>query len=342
MRQKKTRIDIPIDVAARVLFFADRICCVCRVAGKPVQIHHIDENPSNNVHSNLAVLCLDCHNETQLRGGFGRRLDSEQIILYRDDWNRIVARGRAVEIMEDRQSRPKAVHSIELATSVAEAYRENEEYSLLAVHYHALGNYELRDKYIEIALENEPIDQTICYLRALQDRPELIPQDVSEREINRLTNHGDWLQRARLYVELGRTREAVHDYVKGVGHSLDEGRTFSAAFYLRELFNRGLVEQLFVLALREAEAEGDLWWQVRALEELGWQQELDNLILRNADAIEHEGKLPLRIHLARIRGDKKKELELSKQFLRGMRQAVMTKEGPRPLKEFLKKKTEMD
>ena len=83
---KKNRIPIPKSIAAEVLFLSDRTCCVCNDRGKNVQIHHIDENPSNNEKSNLAILCFDCHNETMVKGGFGRALETNQVILYRDEW----------------------------------------------------------------------------------------------------------------------------------------------------------------------------------------------------------------------------------------------------------------
>lgn len=85
---RKTRVPIEPHVAADVLFASDRTCCICRVRGRPVQIHHIDDDPSNNDWLNLVVLCLDCHNETQLKGGFGRRLDAAQVRQYRGDWFR--------------------------------------------------------------------------------------------------------------------------------------------------------------------------------------------------------------------------------------------------------------
>lgn len=83
---RKTRTEIPADTAAQVLFASDRTCCVCRKPEKPVQIHHVDENPANNDDDNLAVLCFDCHHETQIRGGFDRKLDAAQIVAYRNDW----------------------------------------------------------------------------------------------------------------------------------------------------------------------------------------------------------------------------------------------------------------
>ena len=69
-----------------MLFASDHTCCKCRLSWKTSQIHHLDEDPSNNDASNLAVLCLECHNETQVRGGFGRHLSAQEVAQYRDDW----------------------------------------------------------------------------------------------------------------------------------------------------------------------------------------------------------------------------------------------------------------
>ena len=82
----KVRTQIPTDLVTKVLFASDKTCCVCRERGKTVQIHHIDENPSNNVFENLAVLCSECHNETHVKGGFGRQLNSNLVIEYRGKW----------------------------------------------------------------------------------------------------------------------------------------------------------------------------------------------------------------------------------------------------------------
>ncbi len=91
---KKQHIEIPKELRVEVLFASDRTCCVCRVKGKPTQIHHIDDNPAHNVFENLAVLCFDCHNLTQVRGGFHNKLDAAQVLRYRDDWLNKVAKTR--------------------------------------------------------------------------------------------------------------------------------------------------------------------------------------------------------------------------------------------------------
>ena len=86
MNEKKNRIPIPDSLAAQVIFEHDRTCCVCNVRGRATQIHHIDDNPSNNDRENLALLCLEDHNDTQVRGGFGRKLNPDIVRKYREDW----------------------------------------------------------------------------------------------------------------------------------------------------------------------------------------------------------------------------------------------------------------
>jgi len=92
---KKTRTKIPKEIAAKIMFQMDRTCCVCREGGKDVQTHHVNDDPSNHDMDNLAVLCFDCHNKTQLLGGFGRKLDSEQVKLYRNEWIQTVSEYRS-------------------------------------------------------------------------------------------------------------------------------------------------------------------------------------------------------------------------------------------------------
>lgn len=79
------------EIHAKVLFDHDRTCCVCRDPNKKfVEIHHIDGNHENDDPDNLAVLCKDCHTETQLKGGFYRKLSPRLVRLYRDEWLEMV------------------------------------------------------------------------------------------------------------------------------------------------------------------------------------------------------------------------------------------------------------
>ena len=101
--QRKLRVPIPSDVAAETLFRSDRTCCVCHVPGRQVQIHHINDDPSDNDPYNLAVLCLECHGQTQVSGGFGRKLNADLVTLYRDDWLTFVEARRAAELYKSNQ-----------------------------------------------------------------------------------------------------------------------------------------------------------------------------------------------------------------------------------------------
>ena len=305
----KKRIEIPPGIAARILFRQDRTCCVCRVKGKAVQIHHLDEDPSNFREENLAVLCLDCHRETQIRGGFDRKLDADQVILYREDWIRLVVQSRAQEEAVREAARPEADLKVKIATSVAEVYLEHKEYELLAIHYHVLNQPDLRDKYIGLALRKSPTDYMVAVLRGIQGRPELIPKQVIKRELRRCDRHAFWNEKARFLRILGRTREAAESYVAGVLGCLREGNTFAAAFYLKELFATGLTERLFEFAFEEARRDGQLWWQVRALQELDRQAELHSLLLDHAKEIESSADPNLLHALAHAQKDPKEILK---------------------------------
>ena len=309
----KRRVEIPRAIAAQVLFSQDRTCCVCRVLGKPVQIHHIDDNPSNNVSENLAVLCFDCHRETQLQGGFDRKLNSDQVLLYRDDWVEFVSRKRVAvaasqHIVESHGHRRQEIEN-ESNTSLAEIYRENCQYSLLAIHYHSVPNQELRDT----------SDSDVVFLRGIQDRADLIPVDVIERRIKRMENERDWTGRARLFNTIHRPLDAVRSYLQGINESLSEGRTFSAAFYLKELAEEGLIDELFSRALQEAVDEKDLWWQIRSLQELGWESELTALLNEHADSIRESGDLMMLELLAMAEGDYESQLQFRKTIAKSER-----------------------
>ncbi|HUT54806.1 MAG TPA: HNH endonuclease signature motif containing protein [bacterium] len=84
---------VPADIAAKLHFNSDGTCCVCQERGKTTQIHHLDGNPENHDPINLAILCFECHNKTQISGGFGRKLTKPVIVKYRDDWyGRVIKR----------------------------------------------------------------------------------------------------------------------------------------------------------------------------------------------------------------------------------------------------------
>ena len=77
-----------------ILFDSDFSCCICRNRNKPIQIHHIDENPANNQMDNLAVLCLEDHDKATIKGGLGCQMTPGLVKKFRDEWLEIVSSRR--------------------------------------------------------------------------------------------------------------------------------------------------------------------------------------------------------------------------------------------------------
>jgi hypothetical protein len=281
-----------------------------------VQIHHVDDDPSNSSMENLAVLCLDCHTTTQIIGGFHRKLDAEQIILYREDWVANVGRERAQARAAIADDLLGSDTEIKLATGIADIYREANAYESLAMHYAVWGNDELRDKYIDLAIKAGMDDESIIYYRSCQGRTDLIPSQVITRRERRLKSQRDFVGLGRMYRSLNRPVDAVGTTCRGIIAALEAGNIFTAGFYLKEMATEGDALNLFAIALEKARSNGDIWWQVRALAEMDMQSEADELLRANKKSIEASGELHLLQALAAADKDDTRFIELCKQEAR--------------------------
>jgi hypothetical protein len=312
------KMPIPSEIAAEVLFKSDRTCCVCRIKNKPVQIHHIDGNHENNKIDNLSVLCLECHTETQITGGFHRKLTADLVTLYRDDWLMLVSKERISNMVALYNEGGSS--NLEMVTSIVEDLNERKEFMLLAMFYDTIGNQQLRDKYIEITLSKKQTPETEIFLRALQNKISLVNPEIIETETKRLMKNEDWSQLGRFYVDIEDWRNAAKYYSKGIIRSIDEGRPFSAAFYLKEAYDEKIHEKLFQQALKTASDNNDLWWQVRALQELGWTSELDQLLLNNEEKIKQSGDENLLAFLYASLNDQDNHSEILKKMWKKTRE----------------------
>ncbi len=81
------------DLDNQVLFESDMTCCICRVQGRPVQIHHLDGNHDNNERSNLVVVCQLCHTLVGTTFPFCRNYSPEVVRRYDENW-RAICRAR--------------------------------------------------------------------------------------------------------------------------------------------------------------------------------------------------------------------------------------------------------
>ena len=79
-----------------VLFAANHMCCICRIAAKDVQIHHIDGNHGHNDFGNLAVVCLDCHSRITGTRGLGKAYSPGEVRRYKRSWEQHVREARGV------------------------------------------------------------------------------------------------------------------------------------------------------------------------------------------------------------------------------------------------------
>jgi hypothetical protein len=312
------RVPIPDDDAAKVLFYSDRICCVCRVPKKPVQIHHVDDDNSNNALDNLAVLCLDCHDETQIKGGFGRKLDAAQVRLFRDEWLGKIGRGtreRRADAVRDSSSTPFTVQADtgdsarkhERVESRLMEMEQTERLMDLALNYQHSGQFDLRDKYIDKALLNKdvPIGDEL-FFRSMQGKVHLVDATKMQHQLDEWKKEKDWSSLARAHLQLGRRDEAVEYYCLTCIEGLKDGNHFFSGFYIKEMIDEKLVAYLFERALHQAKEKNDVWWQIRSLQELGRVDEIDGLVIQNRDLIERQGR-PTELELLREALKRKKE-----------------------------------
>lgn len=87
----KTRKAFPIKLENEVLYKSARTCCVCRIPRKPVEIHHIDQDPSNNVYENLVSICRNCHDEAHTTHTMSKNLTPARLKDAKEKWEKEVA-----------------------------------------------------------------------------------------------------------------------------------------------------------------------------------------------------------------------------------------------------------
>lgn len=83
---KQPRKRIPSELVQLVLYKCSRTCCVCRDPKRGVQLHHIDQDPSNNVEANLIALCGVCHDSAHTERKLSRNLTVTDLRRHKRDW----------------------------------------------------------------------------------------------------------------------------------------------------------------------------------------------------------------------------------------------------------------
>lgn len=73
-------------------------CCICEEPRHPVEIHHIDSDPSNNGWNNLAVVCRNCHGLVTAKNNLGSNYTPEEVLEYKQKWEKRCAQSSKEEI----------------------------------------------------------------------------------------------------------------------------------------------------------------------------------------------------------------------------------------------------
>jgi hypothetical protein len=86
------RPSIPTATLDKLLDDSWRTCCICKMRGQPIVVHHIQEWKDGGSHeeSNLVVLCLNHHSEVHLRGGHAIKVGTHDLRKVKADWIKLV------------------------------------------------------------------------------------------------------------------------------------------------------------------------------------------------------------------------------------------------------------
>jgi hypothetical protein len=83
---KVARLHLSDAMVRKLLYDAARTCCVCRTPQFPVEVHHIDQDPSNNVEDNLIVICKNCHGEAHTKHSLSKNLTPVHLKYSKKRW----------------------------------------------------------------------------------------------------------------------------------------------------------------------------------------------------------------------------------------------------------------
>jgi len=82
----KKRVEIPQEKVDKIMVLCKRKCCWCEKQ-KVTDIHHIDEDPSNNLEDNLFPCCSICHKlEIHAKIPFTRKITENELKGRRDNF----------------------------------------------------------------------------------------------------------------------------------------------------------------------------------------------------------------------------------------------------------------
>jgi hypothetical protein len=85
---------IPITLKNKLLYESQYCCAICQKSG--CQIHHIDQDHSNNAIANLTVLCVYHHDEAHTKRSMSNNLDARALRHAKYEWTKQVQNSRTL------------------------------------------------------------------------------------------------------------------------------------------------------------------------------------------------------------------------------------------------------
>jgi hypothetical protein len=137
----KKRRPVPVKVLDRLMVANRHTCCICNQPRHPVEKHHINEDPSDNAWSNLALVCRTCHGLVTQKGNLGARYSQGEVLLCKLRWEK-----RCAEAPVDENESPLGGKQlvIERAHLLARQVRVDEDREVASSRYR--GGVKVDDK----------------------------------------------------------------------------------------------------------------------------------------------------------------------------------------------------
>ena len=168
----KTRSAVPEQLKREIIGRSNNRCCVCQTPF--INIHHVDQDPSNNAPDNLAPLCPNCHSQAHAKGNMTVALTPERIKALRDRWYAYCDR-RA----EGASVGPNAILKLKnfVRSSPLAQYGWTKTFGAIAPEYKTMS----RDEIIDHVFATSNRDDLITYLETVKAM-----YQVSERDNTQL------------------------------------------------------------------------------------------------------------------------------------------------------------
>lgn len=213
-REKLTRMrrKLPSSLEKHVLVKNRHCCCICQSDGygKDVIVHHIDGKNSNNVESNLAVLCLVHASQADAglkkgKLGAGKKLKPDFVKQYKNIWERKIE--HELQHRKKTRSGPDMRDRIELKRlkreALAASRRSPEDMAMFeqkVIEIDLLDGISSENKVsvfhdlgLEVALNSDRgtllLIEYILWQLAAWDSPSIVAEIIESRKARKLLRH---------------------------------------------------------------------------------------------------------------------------------------------------------